>query len=345
MNIFIDTIKGKLSENYNTPPIWLMRQAGRYLPEYRKVREEAGSFLNLCYNPDLASKVTLQPITRFDFDAAIIFADILVIPHMLGLDLEFVEGEGPKVEKIKTTNDLNKLNIQEPENCWQMQKIFEGLSLVRESLPNNKSLIGFAGSPWTVATYLISDKKNDFDYCRNFCYQNESLIDNLIEIITQQTIIYLKGKIKNGADVIQLFDSWSGLLTPDLFQRYVINPTAQIVKSLKEEFPEIPIIGFPKGAGLMLKSYLEQIKIDVLGLDYYIPLDYAKQLKEISVIQGNLDPLILLNTKSMLEHKLENIMNKLSGNNFIFNLGHGILPSTPIENVEFLVNYVRKFKK
>ena len=342
MKLLLDVLQKKTKSKI--PPIWLMRQAGRYLPEYQKIRKDAGSFLDLCYNPELAAEVTIQPIIRFDLDAAIIFSDILVIPDILGLEVRFLEGEGPKVETISDDKDLTKLIIKEKKSSSKMQKICEALELTRKILDNKKPLIGFAGSPWTVSTYIISDKKHDFDYCRKFAYEKKSLLENLIDIITDQTIIYLKSKIDSGAEIIQLFDSWCSILQEDQFHAYVIKPTKKIVSEIKKYSPKTPIIGFPKGAGLFLKEYIKETKIDALSIDHFVPLKYASKLQEDIIIQGNLDPLVLFLDKSEIRNHIDKIMNELSGKNFIFNLGHGIMQKTPIENVEFLVNYVKNWK-
>lgn len=325
-------------------PIWLMRQAGRYLPEYREVRKRAGSFLDLCYNPSLASEVTLQPIRRFDFDAAIIFSDILIVPHILGLSVTFVEGDGPKVETIYEDHDLSKLKVKEFKDSDKIKRVCEALELTRQNLDKTKALIGFAGSPWTVATYIISEKKHNFEFCRNFALNKRKLLSKLIEILTQQTIIYLKAQIDAGADVIQLFDSWSGVLSEDEFEAFVINPTKIIVSEIKK-YSNVPIIGFPKGAGILYKKYVENVSVDAVSIDYFVPLNFAKEIQNSLVVQGNLDPLVMLSDKSLIEEKVGRIMSALSEKDFIFNLGHGIIKETPIENVEFLVDYVRNWKK
>lgn len=342
MKLLLDVLLKK--EKTKMPPIWLMRQAGRYLPEYQEVRKEAGSFLDLCYNPELASKVTLQPIKRFSFDAAIIFSDILVVPDILGWDVKFLEGEGPKLEIIKDHNDLKKLLVKNKKSSEKIQKICKALELTKNALDSDKTLIGFAGSPWTVATYMISEKKHDFDYCRKFVYEKKSLLNDLIEIITQQTIIYLKSKIDSGAEVLQLFDSWSGILTEEQFFEFVIKPTKKIILEIKKYSPKTPIIGFPKGAGLFLEDYIKETKVDGLSIDHFVSLKYASILQKNVVIQGNLDPLVLFLDKIEIKKHIDKIMQELSGGNFIFNLGHGIMQKTPIENVEFLVDYVRNWK-
>ncbi|MDX2050159.1 MAG: uroporphyrinogen decarboxylase [Rickettsiaceae bacterium] len=341
MKLLLDVFR----QNSKKVPIWLMRQAGRYLPEYREIRKKAGSFLDLCYNPELATAVTLQPIDRFDFDAAIIFSDILVIPHILGLDVEFTEGEGPRVETVKSPSDIKKLKVKHIEYSDKINRVCEAIALTKTKLNKEKTLIGFAGGPWTVATYIISEKKHDFDYCRKIALENGDMINGLIEILTEQTIIYLKEQINAGAEVIQLFESWAGILNEEEFERFVIKPTQKIVKSLRDYNPNIPIIGFPKGAGLLYEKYGELIDLDCIGLDYLVPFEIGKKIKQKKIIQGNLDPQVLLLTKDKIEYKMNQIMSNFSSGNFIFNLGHGINKETPIENVEYLVDYVRNYKE
>ncbi|MDX1924014.1 MAG: uroporphyrinogen decarboxylase [Rickettsiaceae bacterium] len=342
MKLFIDVL-AKKSGNL-TPPIWLMRQAGRYLPEYREVRKNAGSFLDLCYNPILASKVTLQPIERFDFDAAIIFSDILVVPHILGLNVEFVESEGPIVQKVSEDRDLALLSVKELDSSDKMKKVCEALLRTRADLDRSKALIGFAGAPWTVATYIISGRKNDSDYLRRFAISQKHLLRRLIEIIIEQTIIYLSAQIEAGAEVVQLFDSWAGVLSEDEYREFVIEPNKKIVNAIKKYYPDVPVIGFPRGSGILYEEYLASVQVNGLGVDYLLPLGTAAKLKSRVVVQGNLDPVVLLMNKDIIAKKVDSIMESLSSGDFVFNLGHGILKETPIENVSFLVDYVRNWK-
>jgi uroporphyrinogen decarboxylase len=311
-----------------------MRQAGRYLPEYREVRNLAGSFLNLCYSPTLAAKVTMQPIERFDFDAAIIFSDILVVPHSLGLNLDFVEGEGPIVEKIKNNSDLKKIK----------EKISESLSIVKSSLSKEKTLIGFIGAPWTILSYILDYPKRDFDALRTMCYLEPDFIDNLLDIIVEQSIYYVEEQILAGADVIQIFDSWSGIIPEELFSKYVIESTKKIVYYIKNSYPNVPVICFPRDSGMLYERYIRNVPCDGIGIDYLVPLDMAKNWQGKLVVQGNMDPCVLLSTKDIIASEVNKIMNSLGGKNFIFNLGHGILPQTPVENVEHMINCVRRHK-
>jgi uroporphyrinogen decarboxylase len=329
------------SKDSKTTPIWLMRQAGRYLPEYREIRNIHKDFLSMCYNSKIASEITLQPIKRFDFDAAIIFSDILVIPHNLGVNIRFEENIGPIVEKIDNLEQIRNF-----KDHGYLENIYEAVSITRSNLNKEKSLIGFAGSPWTVATYLLDEKnKKDFVESRKKIYRNDNLVQNLIEILTNETIRYLKNKIRSGCDIIKIFDSWCGVLSEDDFEELVIKPTARIVKEIKKDYPDITIIGFPKGAGYLYENYLNKTKIDVLAMDYTVPVSIMKKFQERITVQGNLDPVIMLCDKRIIEERVKNIMDNLSQKPFIFNLGHGILPNTPIENVEFLVNYIRNYGK
>jgi uroporphyrinogen decarboxylase len=334
-------IKACNFEKQKTPPIWLMRQAGRYLPEYREIRSTQKDFLAMCYNSKISSEITLQPIKRFGFDAAIIFSDILVIPHNLGVKIIFEDNVGPIVEKIDSLD-----RIKQFKNHGYLENVYDSVSLTRSKLDKEKSLIGFAGSPWTVVSYLLDEKnKKDFVESRKKIYRDDKIVQVLIEILTQETISYLKNKIIAGADLVQLFDSWCGVLSEDDFEELVIKPTAKIVKEIKKDFPNIPIIGFPKGAGYLYENYINKTGINVVGVDYTVPISVMQKFQDKITVQGNLDPVIMLCNKNILEERIKNIMDSLSEKPFIFNLGHGILPATPIENVEFLVNYIRNYEK
>ncbi|MES2214446.1 MAG: uroporphyrinogen decarboxylase [Pseudomonadota bacterium] len=323
------------------PPIWIMRQAGRYLPEYRKIRESLGGFLDLCYNPEKAAEVTLQPIKRFDLDAAIIFSDILILPHSMGLNVHFEEGEGPVVERILQESDLKKLKIDKDNE--KLQRVYEAISLTRATLRRDKALIGFVGAPWTVATYVLEGRgKHDFSYSREVAYSNPKFVAALIEKLTEQTIHHLLSQIKAGADIVQIFDSWAGVLGEAEYEEFVIKPTIQIVKEIKKQYPNTPIIGFPRGSGYLYEKYISNTGVDAVGLDQNVPISTMAKFQEKIVVQGNLDPVVLLSDKETIKKKAEDILDKVGRNGkFIFNLGHGILPRTPIENVEYLVECVR----
>jgi len=339
MTVLQDTFKRK----NNNIPIWFMRQAGRYLPEYMDIRKDSSDFLELCYDSEKAKKVTLQPIDRFDFDAAIIFSDILVLPHALGWKVAFKKGEGPILQKFETDKDLLYINndFDKKINC-----IYDTVNKVRLSLDKNKSLIGFAGSPWTVASYMLEGKgKQDFSVSKNFLYNNKKLALQLIDIITEKTIEYLLGQINAGVDIIQLFDSWAGILSGEEYEDFVIKPTKKIVSLVKRKYPSLPIIGFPRGSGYLYQEYIDQTDIDAIGVDQFVPINTMKKWQENIIVQGNFDPVLLLGKKEIIEKKANDILTCLDSKNFIFNLGHGILPNTPVENVQFLVNYVRNYQK
>lgn len=321
-------------------PFWFMRQAGRYLPEYRALREKAGSFLAMCYNPALAEEITLQPIKRFHPDAAILFSDILVIPHALGVDLRFETGEGPI---LKPVENLSALSLKGVET--HLQPVYETVSRLSSSLPKDVTLIGFAGSPWTVASYMVEGKgSKTFDIIRQKSYSDPVFFQQLIDILVEATSQYLCLQIKAGAEVIQLFDSWSGVVSAKQFDQWVIAPTKKIVEKLKSQHPHIPIIGFPRGAGMHYTRYAEQTGVNALGTDYMLSVDYIKQLQSIIPVQGNLDPLLLASNKQQMVDEAQSILDALGHKPFIFNLGHGMVPHTPIENVEALVKTIRDWK-
>jgi uroporphyrinogen decarboxylase len=329
-----------------TPPIWLMRQAGRYLVEYKRTRESAGSFLSLCYNPDMASEVTLQPIRRFNFDAAIIFSDILIVPHILGLSLDFKDNEGPVVERVTSLEDILKLNVS--TKSVQEKMVCEAIRITRSKLDKNKSLIGFVGAPWTVATYIMEGRgKHDFAFSKNIAKNNKPFLEKLLSVITEQTIIHIKSQISAGADVVQIFDSWAGVLDEIEFDEFVIKPTKEIVLSIKADYPDVPIIGFPRLAGALYEKYSIETEVDCVAVDQSVSLDYMKKLKKNVVIQGNIDPHILLGDQVEIKKRVTNLLSNMIEEdgyyrNFIFNLGHGILPQTPVENVKFLVDMVKQ---
>lgn len=323
-----------------TPPIWLMRQAGRYLPEYRAIRKNVPSFLHLCFNPELASKVTLQPIARFDFDAAILFSDILVVPHALGRRVEFVEGEGPRLDPIDAAGikALDKGLVVDT-----FDPIYETVSLVREQLDDRKTLIGFCGAPWTVATYMVAGRGTPAQApARLMSAQDPENFRVLIDRLVTVSADYLIGQFRAGADVVQIFDSWAGVLGEGAFERWCVEPTAAIVKRVRASVPNAPIIGFPKGCGLMLERYMAETGVDAIGIDWTVPLEFARQrLADKVAIQGNLDPLHLVSGGKALDLAIDHILEGLGDSRLIFNLGHGIVPETPISHVEQLVARVR----
>ena len=324
------------------PPIWLMRQAGRYLPEYRAARETAGGFLKLCYTPELAAEVTLQPIRRYGFDAAILFSDILVVPDALGQKVEFVEGEGPRLEPIRSQAEIARLNVSATRSRYE--PVFATVSRVRQELPRDTALIGFCGAPWTVATYMVGGQgSTDQAEARAWAYRDGEGFQRLTDLLVDTSADYLCGQVAAGADVLQIFDSWAGSLPDDQFERWVVAPTRVLVDRVKAKHPEVPIIGFPRGAGVQAPDYVERTGVDGVGCDTAMPLAFiAENLADKAVVQGNLDPLLLVAGGEAMERRVEAILTALAGKRFIFNLGHGIVPQTPPENVARLVELVRR---
>lgn len=322
------------------PPLWLMRQAGRYLPEYRAVRAAVGSFLDLCLDPERSTEVTLQPIRRFDFDAAIVFSDILMVPYALGRNVRFVEGEGPRLDPIDAAG-ITALDVDPAAAA--LRPVFETVGMVRAGLAPEKSLIGFCGAPWTVATYMIAGRGTpDQAPARKLAAHDPDLFQVLIDRLVETSVISLAGQIEAGADVVQIFDSWAGVLNDHDFDRWSIAPIREIVARLRALVPEARIIGFPKGAGLRLERFARETGVDGIGIDWTTPLDHARdRLQPLATVQGNLDPIVLLSGGVGLDRAIDAILEGLSGGRFIFNLGHGILPETPIAHVERLVERVR----
>jgi uroporphyrinogen decarboxylase len=330
------TLRG---EKQAVPPLWLMRQAGRYLPEYRALRAGKGGFLELCYDSEAACEVTLQPIRRFGFDGAILFSDILVIPHALGQKLWFEAGEGPRLAPPLRDSPLEGLTPQ----FDRLSPVIETVRQVKAVLDPRTTLLGFAGSPWTVATYMVAGAgSKDHGDARRMAYADPLRFGALIDAIIHATVDYLCAQAEAGVDAVQLFDSWAGSLSPEQFQTWVIAPNARIVSAFKARYPMVPVIGFPKGAGAKLVDYAEQTGVDALGLDETLDPVWANQaLPGGMPLQGNLDPLALIAGGETLDRAIDHILEALSDRPHIFNLGHGILPDTPIENVERLVDRVR----
>ena len=329
-------------------PFWFMRQAGRYLPEYRELRSQAGGFLDLVYNPEQASEVTLQPIRRFGMSAAILFSDILVIPQALGQDLKFETGEGPRLNALETLNDIENLNLENIDQT--LSPIYETVSLTRSKINHEKfndtALIGFAGSPWTVACYMVEGRGNKtFDKTQKWATETPDIFQKLIDILVTATSHYLIKQIEAGAQIIQLFDSWSGLLDQEKFDRWVTKPTTEIIHNVRRIYPDIPIIGFPREAADMAINYAKTTGINAIGLDYSMKSDWARDnLQNILPVQGNLNPQILLEGGDNLQKTANHILETLSDKPFIFNLGHGIIKETPPEHVAQLCEIIRNFK-
>jgi uroporphyrinogen decarboxylase len=327
-------------ERRDPAPMWMMRQAGRYLPEYRQLRADKGSFLDLVYDSDAAAEVTLQPLERFPrLDAAILFSDILIIPFAIGQNLTFVAGEGPRLTPPLVDSALDRLT---PFPA-RLHPIYDTVAKVKARLDPAKALIGFAGSPWTVATYMVAGQgSRDQSETRRFAYADPGAFGAIVDRIEQMTVAYLSAQIDAGADAVQLFDSWAGSLSPRQFEQWVIAPTARIVAALKVRHPEVPVIGFPKGAGGKLAAYARETAVDALGLDETVDPAWAvEQLPEDLVVQGNLDPLALLAGGDAMSAAVRRILDALAGRPHIFNLGHGILQDTPIAQVEQLIALVK----
>ncbi len=325
-----------------TPPIWMMRQAGRYLPEYKATRAQAGDFLSLCYTPDLAAEVTLQPIRRYGFDAAILFADILLLPQALGADLWFVTGEGPRLSTISTAAELEALKPAENVN-EHLSPVYETIKILSEELPTETTLIGFAGSPWTVATYMIAGKGTpNQEPAHTLKNQNREVFDGLIERITEGTIVYLSAQIEAGAEVVKLFDSWAGSLQGDDFIRYSIEPMAKITAALKTAHPNIPIIAFPRGAGKRNAHLHAAIGADCIALDDAVDADWAAQnVQTGGCVQGNLASSHMVSGGEALVAQTRKIVDAFGNGPHIFNLGHGITPDADPDNVHLMIDTVR----
>lgn len=321
------------------PPIWLMRQAGRYLPEYRQLREHKGSFLDLVYDSDAAAEITLQPLQRFDLDAAILFSDILIVPFAIGQNLSFVAGEGPRLTPPLLTAELESLTPV----LTRFEPVYETVRKVKARLAPEETLIGFSGAPWTVATYMIAGQgSRDQSETRRLAYADVGRFEAIIQRIEAVTLEYLRGQIEAGAEVLQLFDSWAGTLAPSEFERWVIAPTARLVERLRAEFPDVPIIGFPKGAGGRIAAYARETGVDCVGLDETVdPVWADRELADGLPVQGNLDPQALVAGGEALRKATGRILDALRSRPHIFNLGHGILPDTPINHVEELVHQVK----
>ncbi len=324
------------------PPIWLMRQAGRYLPEYRELRRRVPGFLDLCFTPELAAEATLQPVRRYAMDGAILFSDILVVAHGLGQDVTFVEGEGPVLLPVRTTTAVRRLTLD--GLAERLAPVFATVRRVAPLLPETTTLIGFAGAPWTVATYMVEGgTSRDFAAVKGWAFADPQGFAELVERLEQATIAYLLGQVQAGAEVVQLFDSWAGVLPEAAFRRWVIEPTKRIVAALRGPHPALPIIGFPRGAGLMYRAYAAETGVTALGLDPTVPLAIArKTLQPLAAVQGNLDPLLLLAGGAAMEEATAAILAALREGPFVFNLGHGIVPQTPPDHVARLVELVRK---
>jgi uroporphyrinogen decarboxylase len=332
--LLLDALRGQTLPH---PPFWFMRQAGRYLPEYRALRQNAGGFLDLCFNPEQAAEVTLQPIRRYGMSGAILFSDILIIPMALGQSLRFAEGEGPVLGELPEAFDFTgAASIYRP--------VIETVRRVKAGLPAETTLLGFAGSPWTVATYMVEGgSSRDFTKTKALLYRDATRFTWLINGIVAATIDYLSAQIDAGAEAIQLFDSWAGALAPLEFARWVIEPNRLIVTALRARHPETPIIAFPRGSGVLYKKFTETVRPDCIGIDTQVPAEWAAEvLQPLACVQGNLDPLTLVAGGQAMLEAAAHICAHLKHGPFIFNLGHGIVPQTPPEHVGALCDFLRK---
>lgn len=336
--LFLRALSG---ETLATPPIWLMRQAGRFLPEYREVRAKTGGFLDLCYNPDLAAEVTLQPIRRFGFDAAILFSDILVIPHALGQKLWFATGEGPRLEPVANAKRLGE--IHETIDQDVLAPVYETVRRVKAALPAQTGFIGFCGAPWTVATYMVAGQGTpDQGPAKELFARDPALFGEMIDRLVMGSAAYLNAQIEAGVDVVQIFDSWAGSLGESDFERWCIGPTRRIVDAVRARHPGVKIIGFPRGAGRLIPAYIAGTGVDAVGLETDIDRGFVReQIQSLVPVQGHLDPQVLRSGGPELEREVEAIRAAFGAGPFVFNLGHGILPDTPIAHVERLVAAVR----
>jgi len=335
---FLRSLRGRAQA---PPPFWFMRQAGRYLPEYRELRRRAGSFLEFCYTPELAVEATLQPLRRFAADAAILFSDILVVPDALGQRVDFREGEGPVLDALVREADVDRLEVGAV--VARLRPVFEAIRRLRTALPPGTALIGFAGAPWTVATYMVEGRGGtDFAKTLGWAENRPAAFDRLIDILVEATAAYLIEQADCGAHALQLFDTWAGALSGPLFDRLVVAPTRAIVDRVRAVHPAVPIIGFPRGAGPRYATYAAETGVDAVGLDAAVGLAYARnELQTRVAVQGNLDPALVVAGGPPMEAAARRILRALGDGPFVFNLGHGILPETPVDNVVALARLVR----
>ncbi len=338
---FLEVLLGRRQP---VPPIWMMRQAGRYLPEYRELRAKAGGFLDLCFNPAYAAEVTLQPIRRFHFDAAIIFSDILVIPYALGRAVRFEAGEGPRLDPLDTPEQV--ATLAKHADFTKLEPVYEALRRVRGELDPKVALIGFCGAPWTVATYMVAGQGTpDQAPARLMAYRHADAFAVIIDALVENSIQYLVGQLKAGADVLQIFDTWAGVLPPREFERWSIEPTRRIVAGVRAQVPDAKIIGFPRGAGAQLPAYVGATGVDAVSIDWAAePSLIREQVQSRVAVQGNLDPLALIAGGTALDRAVDDVLSSYAAGRLIFNLGHGILPETPIAHVEQMLKRVRDYR-
>jgi uroporphyrinogen decarboxylase len=342
MKPFIEVLSGR---RMTVPPIWMMRQAGRYLPEYREVRTKAGGFLDLCFTPEYAAEVTLQPIRRFNFDAAIIFSDILVVPYALGRSVRFEAGEGPRLDPLDTPEQIAGLAMQ--ADFAKLEPVYEALRRVRRELDPEVALIGFCGAPWTVATYMVAGHGTpDQAPARIMAYRHPETFAKLVDALVATSIPYLLGQLDAGADALQIFDTWAGVLAPREFERWSVEPTRRIIEGVRAKVPDAKIVGFPRGAGALLPAYVGSTGVDAVSIDWTAePSLIRERVQSRVAVQGNLDPLALIAGGAALDRAVDEVLTNYAGGRLVFNLGHGILPETPIAHVEQMVRRVRAFAR
>ncbi len=334
----IDSLSGQTSER---PPFWFMRQAGRYLSEYRELRSKTGGFIDLCLDRAASTEVTLQPIRRFDPDAAILFSDILIVPYGLGMDVRFEEGIGPILDAVHDTEGLDKLSI---DKDWsRIESTYETVESVKSQLDRDKTLIGFSGSPWTVATYMVEGKSSkDYATVKGWAYRDTEGFERLINLLVKATIKHLSLQIDAGADVIKIFDTWAGVLSPKEYQKWVIKPSFKICSELKRQYPDVKIIGFPKGVGVGYLDFADKVGVDGVAIDTSVSPKWAAEFLQSKVtVQGNLDPIVLIEGGEKMIAQARCIRESLQKGPFIFNLGHGVLPVTPVDNLIKLAEFLR----
>jgi len=338
---FLQVLSG---QRQAVPPIWMMRQAGRYLPEYREVRARAGGFLDLCFTPEFAAEVTLQPIRRFNFDAAIIFSDILVVPYALGRSVRFEAGEGPRLDPLDTPDKV--VTLPGSADFAKLEPVYEALRRVRRELDPKIALIGFCGAPWTVATYMVAGHGTpDQAPARMMAYRHPDSFSKIIDVLVENSVQYLLGQLRAGADVLQIFDTWAGVLPPSEFARWSVEPTRRMIEGVRRQIPDAKIIGFPRGAGALLPAYVEATGVDAISIDWTAEPQLVRERVQTKVaVQGNLDPLALIAGGTALDRAVDDVLANYANGRLIFNLGHGIQPETPIAHVERMVKRVRDFR-
>ncbi|HSK38466.1 MAG TPA: uroporphyrinogen decarboxylase [Arenibaculum sp.] len=336
--LFLRALAGETCER---PPFWLMRQAGRYLPEYRATRARAGSFLDLCFNPELATEVTLQPLRRYGMDAAILFSDILVIPHALGQKLDYVEGEGPRLDPVTRTADLARLSADRVRE--RLAPVYETVRRLGGAIPETTALIGFAGAPWTVAAYMVEGGgSKEFARVKAWAYRDPQGFGMLIDMLVGATVDHLCAQIEAGAEAVQIFDSWAGVLPSDQFRIWVTEPTARVTAGIKARHPDVPVIGFPRGAGVLYADYATESGVDALGLDTAVPAEWAALTLQTRLpVQGNLDPIMVVAGGEAMAASTRHVLDTLGKGPFVFNLGHGVVQATPPEHVGQLAALIR----